>query len=123
MRKRAFHLLAAGIAGVVLAVSTSLASAAEAKKEPTGQDLAFDKKKGNCLACHAMPTDPKAVTITNIGPPLMAMKSRFPDRQKLYNQIWDATAVNQQSAMPPFGKHLILNDKEINKIIDFLYTL
>lgn len=122
MRKRAFHMLAAGIAGVVLAVSTSLASAQEAK-EPTGQDLAFDKMKGNCLACHAMPTDPKAVTITNIGPPLLAMKSRFPDRQKLYSQIWDATAANPQSVMPPFGKHKILNDQEINKIIDFLYTL
>jgi sulfur-oxidizing protein SoxX len=123
MRKRAFHLLAAGIAGVVLAVSTSLASAQEAKKEPTGQDLAFDKSKGNCLACHAMPTDPSAVTLTNIGPPLLAMKSRFPDRQKLFTQIYDATAANPQSAMPPFGKHKILNDQEINKIIDFLYTL
>jgi sulfur-oxidizing protein SoxX len=123
MRKRAIHLLAAGIAGVVLAVSTSLASAAEAKKEPTGQDLAFDKKKGNCLACHAMPTDPKAVTLTNIGPPLIAMKSRFPDRQKLFNQIWDAQVANPQTVMPPFGKHKILSDQEINKIIDFLYTL
>lgn len=110
--------------GALLAICAALAGPASAdEKEPSGQDLAFNNRMGNCLACHAIPGDAKAVTSTNIGPPLLAMKARFPDRKKLYDQIWDATRVNPYSAMPPFGKHGILNDVEVNKIIDYLYGL
>lgn len=92
-------------------------------KEPTGQDLAFDLRKGNCLACHAMPTEAKAITEANIGPPLIAMKARFPDRAKLRAQIWDASQSNPRSSMPPFGKHKILTDQEIDKIVDYVHNL
>lgn len=94
-----------------------------APKEQTGQEIAFDLRKGNCLACHAMPTEPKAITETNIGPPLIAMKARFPDRAKLRAQIWDASQSNPRSSMPPFGKHKILTDQEIDKIVDYVHNL
>lgn len=111
-------------ASLVALLSSGPVVAQEApKKEPTGQELAFNNTKGNCLACHAIPGDPKAVTSANIGPPLVAMKARFPDREKLRMQIYDATKANPQSAMPPFGKHKILSDKEIDLIVDYLYTL
>lgn len=85
-----------------------------------GKKIAFDRKKGNCLACHAMDDGDMA---GNIGPPLVVMKARFPDRAVLKKQIWDATVKNKISIMPPFGKHHILSDNEIEKLIDYLYTL
>lgn len=126
MRKSPQLILAAGFLGLMLAGSVY---AQEAKKEaakpaePTGKDLAFNNRKGNCLACHMMPGVPDAVTSTNIGPPLVAMKARFPDRAKLRDQVWDATKANPGSSMPPFGKHLILSDKEIDLIVDFVHGL
>ena len=43
-----------------------------------GKKLTFDRKKGNCLACHMIDDGELA---GNNGPPLLAMKARFPDRE------------------------------------------
>jgi sulfur-oxidizing protein SoxX len=51
------------------------------------------------------------------------MKARFPDKQKLYDQIWDASKANPNSIMPPFGKHEVLSDKEIKAVTEWVYTL
>lgn len=88
-----------------------------------GARLSQDVSKGNCLACHAMPSDATAVTSANIGPPLVAIRGRFPDREQLRRQIWDAGLVNPDTVMPPFGKHQILTPEEIDLIVDYLYTL
>ena len=98
----------------VTSASASEATIAEGKK------LAFNRKLGNCLACHAiaggsLPGD--------IGPPLIAMKARFPNKAKLRAQIWDSTAKNPNSIMPPFGKHNMLSEKQIDKITDYIYSL
>jgi sulfur-oxidizing protein SoxX len=93
------------------------------KKEVTGKDLAFDRKKGNCLACHAMPTQPDAESAGLYGPPLIAMSARYPDKAKLRAQIWDATVANPSSTMIPFGKHGVLSEQEIDKVTDFVYGL
>ena len=85
-----------------------------------GKKLTFDRKKGNCLACHMIEDGELA---GNNGPPLLAMKARFPDREILFQQIWDPTEKDPYSFMPPFGKHGALTRNEINKIIDYLYTL
>lgn len=85
-----------------------------------GKTLATQRSKGNCLACHAL--DDGQLT-GNLGPPLIAMKARFPDREILRQQIYDATGSNWGSRMPPFGRHRILNAEEIELIIDYLYTL
>jgi len=89
-------------------------------KEMSGKEIAFERSKGNCLACHAMDD---GTMPGNIGPPLIVMKARFPDRAVLKAQVWDATVKNPISIMPPFGKHQILSDAEIEKILDYLYTL
>jgi sulfur-oxidizing protein SoxX len=86
----------------------------------TGKKLSFDRKKGNCLACHAIKD---GVSPGNIAPPLLAMKARYPDKNKLRAQIWDATTVNPESAMPPFGKHKILSSGEIDQIVEYIWTL
>lgn len=115
--------------GSVLAIAGCLtlppvtASAAEAESTSVveqGKALAFDRKKGNCLACHAIEGGELP---GNIGPPLVAMKARFPDKAKLRAQIWDATKMNPNTIMPPFGRQEILSESDIDKIVEYIYTL
>ena len=125
---RKLHQVAAVTACAISALMLSgsvLAQEAGAapKKEPTGKELAFNRSKGNCLACHAMPTQPDAESPGLYGPPLIAMSARYPDKAKLRAQIWDATVANPSSTMIPFGKHRVLTEKEIDKITDFVYGL
>jgi sulfur-oxidizing protein SoxX len=51
------------------------------------------------------------------------MKARFPDKKAMRDQIWDATVRNPNTMMPPFGKHKILTEKELDKVVDYIYTL
>ena len=85
-----------------------------------GKEIAFDRKKGNCLACHMMDDGELP---GELGPPLIQMRARYPDKSKLREQIWDATKRNPKTSMPPFGKHLILTEEEINKVVEYIYTL
>jgi sulfur-oxidizing protein SoxX len=93
-----------------------------AKAVEEGKKLAFSRSKGNCLACHAIQGGNQA---GNIGPALIAMKLRFPDKQKLYNKLWGTEDSKKvpHSMMPEFGRNGILTDSEIAKITDYIYTL
>lgn len=85
-----------------------------------GQKLAFDRKKGNCLACHQIEGGRLA---GNIGPPLVAMKARFPDKAKLHAQISEPRQMNPNTIMPPFGAHGIMSKSEIDKVVEYIHTL
>jgi sulfur-oxidizing protein SoxX len=122
MRKSAKSTLAiAGTLALVMgsfSVAPGVASAEDAADE--GKVIAFDKKKGNCLACHKIAGGKEP---GNVGPALVNMKARFPDKKAMRDQIWDPTVRNPNTMMPPFGKHKILNEKELDKVVDFIYTL
>lgn len=85
-----------------------------------GKKLAFDRKKGNCLACHVIEGGESPGTI---GPALIAMKARYLDKDKLKRQIWDATASNPLSIMPPFGPHKILTEEEVDLVVEYVHGL
>lgn len=125
MRKLPGILTTAGsvlaLAGGLAALPVTGMAAEEAKSViEQGKAVSFDRKKGNCLACHQI----EGGTLPgNIGPPLIAMKARFPDKAKLRAQIWDATKVNPNTIMPPFGRQQILSESEIDKIVEYIYTL
>ncbi len=85
-----------------------------------GKNLAMARGKGNCLACHAIADGELP---GNIGPPLLYMRQRFPDKNELRAQIWDPTVRNPDTVMPPFGKHRILTGEEIDLIVDYIQTL
>lgn len=85
-----------------------------------GKKIAFNKKKGNCLACHMIAGGDMP---GNIAPPLIGMKARFPDRAALHAQIADPMVKNPMTAMPPFGRHKILSDKELDAVVDFVHSL
>lgn len=117
LKKHAVAMLAI-ITGTIAA-----GSAMAGGKDMTGKEIAYDRKLGNCLACHAMPNQPDAEMPGNIAPPLISMKLRYPDKAKLRAQIWDPMVANPQTSMPPFGKHKVLTEEEIDKVTDFVYSL
>ena len=101
-------------------LSPALAEDAAATAIEKGKAIAFDRKKGNCLACHAMDDGELP---GNIAPPLVSMKLRYPDRAVLRDQISDATKRNPNSIMPPFGRHQLLSEEEIDLVTDYVHTL
>jgi len=106
------------LGGIGLAPQTASADSAELVKK--GKQIAFNRKKGNCLACHMMDD---GTLPGDIGPPLVAMKARFPDKSKLRAQVNDARTNNPDTRMPPFGTYHILSQSEIDAVVEYLYTL
>ena len=84
-----------------------------------GGCVAIDRTKGNCQSCHLI----AGINYGDIAPPLVAMQQRFPDKAKLRNQVSDAGVANPKTVMPPFGRHGILSEKEIDNVVEFLLTL
>lgn len=120
------------LASAVLVVGASFLAPTQAEQIKTafdeksppayeeGKEIAFDRTKGNCLACHMIEGGASPGTI---GPPLVAMKVRFPDKAKLRAQIYDPTVANPNSVMPPFGKHGALTPEELDKVVEFIHPL
>lgn len=107
-------LVVLGVAGIPAAAQAQSPNVAE------GQKLAFDRSKGNCLTCHDIKGGDLAGTI---GPPLVDIKSKYPDRNELVAIVSDETKRNPTTVMPPFGRNHILTEQEINAVVDFLQTL
>jgi len=95
-------------------------AATEAERLAQGKALAFDRNAGNCLSCHVIVGGELP---GNIGPPLMQMRLRFPDREVLRAQIWDAGVRNPQTLMPPYGRHSVISEEQIDLVVDFIHTL
>jgi sulfur-oxidizing protein SoxX len=103
-----------------LSIAPEVATAAEASPIEEGKKVAFNRKKGNCLACHKMAG---GTLEGNIGPALINMKARYPSKKDLRDKIWDPTVTSPNTIMPPFGKHKILSKEELDKVVEFVYTL
>ena len=109
--------------GVSLSTSTAMAAESGSNSSSNleaGKELAFSRPKGNCLACHMIIG---GASPGNIAPPLVAMKARFPDKEVLREQIADASKRNPETAMPLFGRHEVLSEDELNKVVDYIHSL
>ena len=111
--------IATSVAGLGF-MAPAIAVADEAAEIAAGKKISFDRKKGNCLACHMIEGGDLP---GNIGPPLVAMKARFPDKAKLRTQISDARINNPNTIMVPFGPHAVLTEDEIDKVTTFIHSL
>jgi sulfur-oxidizing protein SoxX len=121
MRKPAKLIAASSVLAVLLGTLAAAPQIASAEDMVAlGKKIAENRKLGNCFTCHSYEG---ANLPGNIGPPLVAMKARFPDKAKLRAQIADATKNNPNTLMPPFGKYEILTPKEIDAVTDWVYTL
>lgn len=111
-------VFAAGLAVTSQAVA---ADSALTKNQQEGKDIVFGRHIGNCLACHKIAN---GAVPGNIGPALIAMKVRFPNKKDLFDVIWDPRQkFGRGVIMPPFGAHKILTKEQIEKVVDYLYTL
>jgi len=109
------------IAACALALAPGLDAADAPKGDPAaGKKIANDRKLGNCVACHMMPD---AKSPGRIGPALIKMQARYPDKEKLRAQIWDATVANPGSSMPPFGKHGILTEQQLEDVLEYIWSI
>ncbi|MDR9498953.1 MAG: sulfur oxidation c-type cytochrome SoxX [Hydrogenovibrio sp.] len=121
MKMKQFLTAVAVSSACVAAPSVAFADNHGASAIEEGKELAFARSSGNCLACHMIQG---ANMPGNIGPALVAMEMRYPDKQKLYDKIWGTPeTVVEDSMMPHFGANGILSDEEIQKITDYIYTL
>lgn len=115
--------LARGLAlipAMLLALSVGAGPALAQSATAEGQKLAFDRGKGNCLTCHAIKGGEYPGTL---GPELIDIKNKYPNRDDLVAIVFDETKRNPLTVMPPFGRNRILTDKEISAVVDFLQTL
>ncbi len=137
MRKTANFAAFSSVVAILLGIGLLLASPVNIADEDMNSPVCTDKanppkdavtqgfcivinrKKGNCMACHALPN----MISGDIAPPLVSMKQRYPDKAKLRDQIWDASKANPHTVMPPFGRHQILTPEEIDKVVEFVLTL
>ncbi len=100
-----------------------------------GRKLAFNRKKGNCLACHVI-TDLKEQPFHgNVGPTLDGVAGRYSEGE-LRLRVVDATKLNEDTIMPPFyrvndlnrvnkkfkGK-TVLSAQEVEDVIAYVMTL
>jgi len=124
MRQTARNILISACSLAVLLGAFMLGAAPSALAADSvvekGKEVAFDRKLGNCLACHAMDD---GTLPGNIGPPLISMQLRFPDKAKLRAQIWDATVNNPNTIMIPFGRNGVLTEEQIDQVVEYVYTL
>jgi sulfur-oxidizing protein SoxX len=118
--RKLFRKLSITISAIAMIGAIGFSASAVAGDLEAGKKLAFDKKKGNCLACHLIAGGEMA---GNIAPPLIAMKARFPDVKVLRAQIADARVKNPATFMPPFANHGILTSGEIDKVTAFVHSL
>ena len=108
------------LGGVALGCAVSASAAGLSKSAAAGKALVFDRKAGNCLACHHIDD---GTLMGNVGPELKGMKARYPDRKLLYRRVYDETKFNPMTVMPPFGRNKILSKSDVEAIVDYLYTL
>lgn len=122
-----FSRLGAPLLGAALLVAgTATSSVAVAQEdsdlgrmEQQGKEIAFDRQKGNCLACHEMPDGDLP---GNLGPSLIGVADRL-SKERIRNQIMDPEEFNTVTSMPPFGEHEILTEEEVDKVVAYLMTL
>ena len=98
-----------------------------------GRAIATGRGEAGCIACHAIPGT--GGPAGNLGPSLAGVAKRF-DARTLRARIVDASRLNPQTVMPPYGRteglyqvaaryrgKPLLSDEQIDDVVAFLLTL
>jgi len=103
-----------------LAAGTSLPVVAQ---DLPGRELFVRPDKGHCIACHRLPAGTGPATRSDLGPALTGERMRLVGKPSLRAIITDPTRYNPATVMPPYGRHSILDAREIERIAEFLHAL
>ncbi|MEH6519041.1 MAG: sulfur oxidation c-type cytochrome SoxX [Halioglobus sp.] len=119
---RVMTVILHGLGVTAMTLLGGLPSLAHASPESiaAGEQVASDRKLGNCYSCHMVVG---AELAGNAGPPLIQMKSRYPDRAVLRAQIADPRSRNPNTIMPPYGAHNILTEQQLDQLVDYVLSL
>lgn len=85
-----------------------------------GREIAFQPRRGNCVACHHLPGDDWPGSVGNF---LLQYRKYGYNAEQIYQQIFDARIFNPNSVMPPFGTFGILSDQDIRDLVAYLQGL
>jgi L-cysteine S-thiosulfotransferase len=107
--------------GFVIAAALLAASAWGQGTEVPGVFVLAEK--GQCAACHQLPPGVGVATRNDVGPRLDGARMRELGREGLRDVLVDPTRRNPESVMPPYGRHRLLDDREIERLIEFLHAL
>jgi sulfur-oxidizing protein SoxX len=88
-----------------------------------GRAVFLDARKGNCASCHRIAADSSIAGASPLGPDLVGIKARYPDRAQLRAAVWDLSEKADNTIMPPYGRHRILTETEIDAVVRYLETL
>ncbi len=89
----------------------------------TGAEIFARADKGNCIACHQVPKGAGPATRADFGPALEGRRMHELGRAALRALIVDPMRANPDTVMPPYGRHRILDDAEIDRVVDYLDAL
>jgi sulfur-oxidizing protein SoxX len=116
-----------------LAAALLLPIAAYAGNPEEGRAIATANAEASCILCHSIPGAPGAQG--NVGPSLAGVGARF-GAAELKARIADASRINPDTVMPPYGRtsglHQVaaryrgkplLSDAQIDDVVAFLLTL
>lgn len=100
-----------------------------------GKKLAVNRKKGNCLACHAISDLKNQPFHGNVGPSLDGAAGRYSEGELRLRMV-DSKKINEDSIMPSFykadGLHRlrkqfkgksVLSAQEVEDVVAYLLTL
>ena len=107
---------------LLVALAAAIAPRAHAQKDQ-GLEIFIRPDKGYCIACHQVPAQAGPVTRSNVGPALAGARMRELGSDRLHELLRDPTRANPETVMPPFGKHHILDDREIDRVTEYLLAL
>jgi sulfur-oxidizing protein SoxX len=111
---RTFARILACAAGMALPVCA---------QQPSALELFKRADKGYCIACHQLPASATQPTRSDLGPALTGTRMRQLGKAALRSVIEDPTVSNPATVMPPYGRHRILDAREIERLADFLHAL
>lgn len=105
---------------LLLGLGTALPCAAQ---DRAALELFTRADKGRCIACHQLPPGAGPATRDDLGPRLEGARMRSLGARALRELLNDPTAANPDTVMPPFGRHRLLDGREIDKLVEFLLAL
>jgi sulfur-oxidizing protein SoxX len=108
--------------GLLAVLAAAIAPGAHAQKDQ-GLELFIRPDKGYCIACHQVPAQAGPVTRSNVGPTLAGARMRELGSARLHELLRDPTRANPDTVMPPFGRHRILDEREIGLVTEYLLAL
>jgi L-cysteine S-thiosulfotransferase len=108
-------------ATVLGALAIAAALPAWPQRPSPALDLFVARDKGYCIACHQLASGPASTS--DVGPRLEGARMRTLGKAGIRTAIVDPTAANPDTVMPPYGRHRILDERQIDQLVEFLNAL